>query len=132
MPGPLAGYRIIDVTQMISGPMATMLLADQGADVIKIEPPGTGDLTRALGGGMRRMSPTFTVVNRNKRSVVLNLKEPRGLALLKRLVAGADLFVQLQRAGDIRIALPETEDFLKGDLRRDPSADLSKAETAQK
>ena len=44
MPGPLAGYRIIDVTQMLSGPMATMMLGDQGADVIKVEPPGTGDL----------------------------------------------------------------------------------------
>ncbi|MGE0824140.1 MAG: CaiB/BaiF CoA transferase family protein [Candidatus Binatia bacterium] len=98
MPGPLAGYRIIDATQMISGPMATMILADQGADVIKIEPPGTGDLTRAL-GGPRGMSPTFTVVNRNKRSVVLNLKERQGLDLLKRLVAGADLFVQNFRPG---------------------------------
>ncbi|MSQ47603.1 MAG: CoA transferase [Deltaproteobacteria bacterium] len=98
MAGPLAGYRIIDATQMISGPMATMVLADQGADVIKIEPPGIGDLTRAL-GGPRGMSPTFTVVNRNKRSVVLNLKEPRGLALLKRLVATADLFVQNFRPG---------------------------------
>ena len=48
MPGPLSGFRIVDVTQMISGPMATMILADQGADVIKVEPPGTGDLTRAL------------------------------------------------------------------------------------
>ena len=48
MPGPLAGYRIIDVTQMLSGPMATMVLGDQGADVIKVEPPNTGDLTRAL------------------------------------------------------------------------------------
>jgi crotonobetainyl-CoA:carnitine CoA-transferase CaiB-like acyl-CoA transferase len=98
MAGPLAGYRIIDATQMISGPMATMVLADQGADVIKIEPPGIGDLTRAL-GGPRGMSPTFTVVNRNKRSVVLNLKEPQGLAILKRLVATADLFVQNFRPG---------------------------------
>jgi crotonobetainyl-CoA:carnitine CoA-transferase CaiB-like acyl-CoA transferase len=98
MAGPLAGYRIIDATQMISGPMATMVLADQGADVIKIEPPGIGDLTRAL-GGPRGMSPTFTVVNRNKRSVVLNLKEPQGLALLKRLIATADLFVQNFRPG---------------------------------
>ncbi|NOT53847.1 MAG: CoA transferase [Deltaproteobacteria bacterium] len=98
MSGPLAGYRIIDATQMISGPMATMVLADQGADVIKIEPPGIGDLTRALGGS-RGMSPTFTVVNRNKRSVVLNLKEAQGLAILKQLVATADLFVQNFRPG---------------------------------
>jgi len=98
MPGPLAGYRIIDVTQMISGPMATMLLADQGADVIKVEPPGMGDLTRAL-GGPRGMSPTFSVVNRNKRSVVINLKDRRGVELLEQLVAGADLFVQNFRPG---------------------------------
>jgi crotonobetainyl-CoA:carnitine CoA-transferase CaiB-like acyl-CoA transferase len=98
MPGPLAGYRIIDVTQMISGPMATMLLADQGADVIKVEPPGMGDLTRAL-GGPRGMSPTFSIVNRNKRSIVINLKDRRGIELLERLVAGADLFVQNFRPG---------------------------------
>jgi len=98
MPGPLAGYRIVDVTQMISGPMATMLLADQGADVIKVEPPGIGDLTRAL-GGPRGMSPTFSVVNRNKRSIVINLKDRRGIELLEQLVAGADLFVQNFRPG---------------------------------
>jgi crotonobetainyl-CoA:carnitine CoA-transferase CaiB-like acyl-CoA transferase len=98
MPGPLTGYRIIDVTQMISGPMATMLLADQGADVIKVEPPGMGDLTRAL-GGPRGMSPTFSVVNRNKRSIVINLKDRRGVELLEQLVANADLFVQNFRPG---------------------------------
>jgi crotonobetainyl-CoA:carnitine CoA-transferase CaiB-like acyl-CoA transferase len=98
MSGPLAGYRIIDATQMISGPMATMVLADQGADVIKIEPPGIGDLTRAL-GGPRGMSPTFTVVNRNKRSIVLNLKDQQELTILKRLIATADLFVQNFRPG---------------------------------
>ena len=59
MPGPLDGFRIIDATQMISGPMATMMLADQGADVIKVEPPGIGDLTRALAGKRRGMSPTL-------------------------------------------------------------------------
>jgi len=98
MPGPLTGYRIIDVTQMISGPMATMLLADQGADVIKVEPPGMGDLTRAL-GGPRGMSPTFSVVNRNKRSIVINLKDRCGVELLEQLVAAADLFVQNFRPG---------------------------------
>jgi crotonobetainyl-CoA:carnitine CoA-transferase CaiB-like acyl-CoA transferase len=101
MPGPLDGFRIIDVTQMISGPMATMMLADQGADVIKIEPAGTGDLTRALAGRRRGMSPTFAVANRNKRSVAINLKDARGVDLLKRLVARADLFVQNFRPGTV-------------------------------
>jgi len=99
MPGPLNGYRIVDVTQMISGPMATMILADQGADVIKVEPPSTGDLTRALAGRRHKMSPTFAVANRNKRSVVIDLKQPRGVDLLKRMVARADLFVQNFRPG---------------------------------
>jgi crotonobetainyl-CoA:carnitine CoA-transferase CaiB-like acyl-CoA transferase len=101
MPGPLSGFRIIDVTQMISGPMATMMLADQGADVIKVEPPGTGDLTRALAGRRRGMSPTFAVANRNKRSIVINLKDSRGIDLLKRMVAHADLFVQNFRPGTV-------------------------------
>ncbi|SVC77671.1 uncharacterized protein METZ01_LOCUS330525, partial [marine metagenome] len=99
MSGPLAGYRIIDVTQMLSGPMATMMLGDQGADVIKIEPPGMGDLTRALGGKSRGLSPFFSTLNRNKRSVVLNLKDEKGVELLKELVAGADVFVQNFRPG---------------------------------
>ncbi|MBI3799224.1 MAG: CoA transferase, partial [Deltaproteobacteria bacterium] len=66
--------------------------------VIKVEPPGMGDLTRAL-GGPRGMSPTFSVVNRNKRSIVINLKDQRGLTLLEQLVASADLFVQNFRPG---------------------------------
>lgn len=98
MPGPLAGFCIIDVTQMVSGPMATQILADQGADVIKIEPPG-GDLTRALAGRRRGMSPTFAVVNRNKRSVVIDFKSERGVALLKKMIGTADLFVQNFRPG---------------------------------
>ena len=97
--GPLSGYRIIDVTQMLSGPMATMILGDQGADVIKVEAPGTGDLTRALGGSKRGMAPTFAVINRNKRSIAIDLKDHRGLAVLKHLVAGADVFVQNFRPG---------------------------------
>ncbi len=99
MPGALDGFRIIDLTQMVSGPMATMMLADQGADVIKVEPPGTGDLTRALAGRRRGMSPPFAVINRNKRSVVIDLKTARGLELVKQLVAGADVFVQNFRPG---------------------------------
>jgi crotonobetainyl-CoA:carnitine CoA-transferase CaiB-like acyl-CoA transferase len=99
MPGPLNGFRIIDVTQMVSGPMATMMLADQGADVIKVEPPGQGDLTRALAGRRRGMSPVFAVVNRNKRSIAIDLKTSRGLDLLKHLVARADVFIQNFRPG---------------------------------
>jgi crotonobetainyl-CoA:carnitine CoA-transferase CaiB-like acyl-CoA transferase len=99
MPGPLDGFRIIDATQMISGPVATMMLADQGADVIKVEPPGGGDLTRALAGRRHGMSPTFAVANRNKRSIAINLKDARGLQILKRLVAMADVFVQNFRPG---------------------------------
>jgi len=97
--GPLSGYRIIDVTQMLSGPMATMMLGDQGADVIKVEPPGTGDLTRAMGASKHGIPPAFAVINRNKRSIALDLKDHRGLAVLKHLVAGADVFVQNFRPG---------------------------------
>ena len=108
MPGALDGFRIVDLTQMVSGPMATMILADQGADVIKVEPPGYGDLTRALAGRRRGMSPAFAVINRNKRSVVIDLKTARGVELLKRLVARADVFIQNLRPGAVeRMGLGE-------------------------
>ncbi len=108
--GPLSGYRIIDVTQMLSGPMATMILGDQGADVIKVEPPGTGDLTRGMGAGSRGIPPTFAIINRNKRSMALNLKDHRGLAVMKHLIAGADVFVQNFRPGRAeRMGLGEAE-----------------------
>jgi crotonobetainyl-CoA:carnitine CoA-transferase CaiB-like acyl-CoA transferase len=99
VPGALHGYRIIDTTAMISGPLATRILADQGADVIKVEPPGHGDLTRALGGARRAMAPVFATTNRNKRSVVIDLKQARGRDLLQRLVARSDVFVQNFRPG---------------------------------
>ncbi len=101
MPGPLSGYRIIDVTQMVSGPAATMLLGDQGADVIKVEPHGMGDLTRALGGKKQGLAPIFATTNRNKRSVVIDLKDKRGIELLEQLVANADMFVQNFRPGAV-------------------------------
>jgi crotonobetainyl-CoA:carnitine CoA-transferase CaiB-like acyl-CoA transferase len=90
---------VIDTTQMISGPLATMLLADQGADVIKVEPPGAGDLVRHLGAARGGMAPTFATSNHSKRSIALDLKRPAGLAALERLVAGADVFVQNLRPG---------------------------------
>src|SRR6201994_3506131 len=101
MPGPLHGYRIVDLTSMVSGPSATMLLADQGADVIKVENPQGGDHTRAAANRRGGFSASFLNNNRNKRSIVLDLKAPGGVAALKRLVAGADVFVQNFRAGVI-------------------------------
>ena len=98
MPGPLDGYRIVDVTQMISGPVATRILGDQGADVIKVE-PSSGDLTRGVGGATRKMSPLFATTNRSKRSVVLDLKTGSGVKVVHRLVARADVFVQNFRPG---------------------------------
>lgn len=100
MTGPLDGVRVVDLTAMISGPVATMLLADQGADVIKVEPPA-GDLVRAMGAGQKGISPTFLSSNRGKRSLVLDLKTPRGIELLKDLVRTADVFVQNFRPGAV-------------------------------
>ena len=100
MPGALDGYRIVDASQVVSGPIATRILADQGADVIKIE-PHHGDLTRHLGGGRRGLSPLFAAANRSKRSVALDLKHPAGVDALKRIVAGADVFVQNFRPGAV-------------------------------
>src|SRR5689334_415115 len=97
--GPLHGYRIIDLTSNVSGPLGTMILGDQGADVIKVEPPGIGDSTRAGANRRGGLSANFLNNNRNKRSVVLNLKEPAALDALKRLAATADVFVQNFRPG---------------------------------
>src|SRR5260370_14613311 len=102
MTGPLSGYRIVDLTRMIAGPMATMILADQGADVIKIESPGLGDLPRAFAGPRHKMAPMFAIANRNKRSVVLNLDDPRAAGLLARLAATADVMVHNFRPGVAR------------------------------
>ena len=107
-PGPLSGYRIVDLTSMISGPLATMILADQGADVIKVENPQGGDHTRAAANRRAGFSASFVNNNRNKRSVVLDLKtEPARVALLK-LAATADVFIQNFRPGVIeRMGLGE-------------------------
>ena len=97
MPGALDGFRIVDFTQVISGPLATRILADQGADVIKVEPPA-GDVLRHM-GGVAGLSPTFATTNRSKRSVVLDLKKEGGLDTLREFVAKADVFIQNSRPG---------------------------------
>ena len=100
MKGPLSGFRVIDLSSVLSGPAATVLLADQGADVIKVEPPA-GDIVRRMGRGHDSLSPAFVAANRGKRSVCLNLKEATGVEVVKKLVTGADVFVQNFRPGAI-------------------------------
>jgi crotonobetainyl-CoA:carnitine CoA-transferase CaiB-like acyl-CoA transferase len=98
MTGPLHGVRVVDLTTMISGPIATMMLADQGADVIKVEPPA-GDLVRHLGPNRHGLTATFLSANRSKRSLVLDLKTAAGMGVLEKLVGTADVFVQNFRPG---------------------------------
>ncbi len=87
------------MTAMVSGPSAAMLLADQGADVIKVENPNGGDHTRASSNRQGGYSANFLNNNRNKRSIALDLKDPRGLEALKRIAANADVFLQNFRPG---------------------------------
>ncbi|MBC7132811.1 MAG: CoA transferase [Roseovarius sp.] len=97
--GPLAGLRVIDLTSNVLGPVATQILGDMGAEVIKIEEP-SGDYTRQVGPGRSPgMGSFFMTINRNKRSVVLDLKRPEARSALMRLVATADVFVHSMRPG---------------------------------
>lgn len=108
MAGPLTGVKVIDLTSMVSGPLATMTLADQGANVIKVEAPA-GDHTRHVSGGRGGFSAAFLNNNRNKRSIVINLKNPEGLAALLKLCQDADIVIQNFRPGVAkRIGVGET------------------------
>jgi crotonobetainyl-CoA:carnitine CoA-transferase CaiB-like acyl-CoA transferase len=110
MPGPLHGYRIVDLTSMLSGPWATMILADQGADVIKVETTGSGDHVRSLGNQRGGMSAMFLNINRNKRGIALDLKHDRGRAVLMRLAQTADVLVQNFRPGVVeRLGIAEAD-----------------------
>ena len=110
MTGPLTGYRVIDFTNVIAGPYATMILADQGADVIKVEAPHRPDHTRHAGPGNTGMTASFVNNNRNKRSISINVKSDEGREALKRLVATADVFIQNFRPGVVeRLGIGEDD-----------------------
>jgi crotonobetainyl-CoA:carnitine CoA-transferase CaiB-like acyl-CoA transferase len=97
MNGPLAGLKVVDLSQFILGPVATQILGDMGADVIKVESPN-GDMNREIGPQRYpKMAALFLGMNRNKRSVVLDLKQPAALEILFRLVDSADVFVHSMR-----------------------------------
>ena len=98
--GPLKGIKIIDLTAMVSGPTATMMLGDQGADVIKVEPLD-GELMRKVGNSVNGMTDSFLCCNRSKRSITLNLKKRKALNILKKLIASSDIFIQNFRPGTI-------------------------------
>ena len=109
MAGALDGIRILDLTAMVTGPMATQMLGDLGADVIKVEPPGIGDLVRHASASRGGMSAWFAGVNRSKRSIVVNLKETDGSNLVKKLAAISDVVIQNFRPGVVeRLNLDET------------------------
>src|SRR5262249_26237519 len=99
---PLAGIAVADLTQTVAGPFCTQTLGDRGADVVKVERPGRGDDARAWGPPFwERESAVFVALNRNKKSLALDLKREGGIEILRRLVARADVFVQSLRAGVI-------------------------------
>ncbi|MGG5809299.1 CaiB/BaiF CoA transferase family protein [Falsiroseomonas sp. CW058] len=98
-PGPLAGLRVLDLTRVLAGPLATQFLGDLGAEVIKVEPPGTGDETRGFAPFVGGESHYFVGLNRGKRSLVLDLRQAEGAEILRRLAATADVLVENFRPG---------------------------------
>src|SRR5580698_1523789 len=110
MPGPLAGIKVLDFTSVVSGPLATMFLADQGAEVIKIEAI-TGDITRRSRQAISasgEFSALFVSSNRGKRSLALDLKRPEAAKIMRKLIASSDVLVQNFRPGTMeRLGLGE-------------------------
>jgi len=102
MDAPLAGILVADLTQNVAGPTCTQILGDLGAEVVKVERPGRGDDARAWAPPYwGEESATFMSVNRNKRSLAVDVKQPDGRAIVERLVSRADVFVQSLRAGAV-------------------------------
>lgn len=100
-PGPLAGVRVVDLSNYLAAPMATMFLADFGAEVIKVERPGKGDEMRYWGNNKNGVGLYYKVVNRNKKAITLDLHSPFGVEAVKRLVRDADILVENFRPGTL-------------------------------
>jgi formyl-CoA transferase len=101
--GALNGVRVIDLSRILAGPYCTMLLADMGAEVLKVEQPGAGDGSRQWGPPwVGDQSAYFMSVNRNKKSVTLNLKRPKGQEILKKLLSNADVLVENFKPGTLK------------------------------
>jgi crotonobetainyl-CoA:carnitine CoA-transferase CaiB-like acyl-CoA transferase len=138
--GPLAGIRVIDLTRVLAGPFCTQSLGDLGAEVLKIEPPGLGDETRHFPPFVAGESHYFLGINRNKKSLVIDLQQQAGADILRRLVADADILVENYRPGVMerlglgyeklaainpRLIYCAISGFgLKGPLRDKPSFDI--------
>ena len=118
----LDGIRVIDLTQVMAGPYCCMLLGDMGADVIKVEPPGgeaSRDVAFELAPGV---SGPFLAVNRNKRGITLDLKQPEAVAVLARLVATADVLVENYRPGVAHAARHRLRDARRASIRGSSTA----------
>lgn len=101
MPLPLKGYRVLDLSAVFPGSLCTMILADLGAEVIKIESPAGGEPGRAIPPLVKKTSVLFHMINRNKKSVTLDVRNPRGRKIMLRLVEHADVFVENTRPGNL-------------------------------
>ena len=107
--GPLVGLKVLDLSRILAGPWAGQLLADFGADVVKVERPGTGDDTRAWGppflrdasGAETADAAYYMSANRGKRSITLNIAVPEGQAVVKRLAARADILIENYKVGGL-------------------------------
>ena len=98
---PLAGVKVIDIANFLAGPLASMFLADFGADVTKVERPGTGDEVRYWGNNKNGVGLMYKLINRNKRSVTADLRTPLGVEIVKRLIKDADIVIENYRKGTL-------------------------------
>jgi len=102
MSGPLEGYKVLELTSTVSGPFASMMLADQGAEVTKVEPPGIGDLARFMGTTKTGIGAMFTVLNRNKKCICLDFKNAEDFEVLTKLIQETDVLVENYRPGIVK------------------------------